>query len=95
MAADEPLPAGLVLTAPRADLTLADPRIPGTEPQDPVLSRAFLRASPEAYAQRAAADDPLLSPLNGRLSGLPPVHLDVGTRDILVHGRAGAGRRPA
>jgi acetyl esterase/lipase len=28
--------------------------------------------------------DPRLSPINGDLHGLPPVHLNVGTRDLLL-----------
>jgi acetyl esterase/lipase len=85
VAAGSPLPAALVLMAPWVDLTLADPRIPGTEPDDPVLSRRFLAPSAAAYAGRTPLDDHRLSPLHGDLGGLPPVHLAVGTRDILVH----------
>ncbi len=85
VAAGSPLPAALVLVAPWVDLALTNPRIPGTEPADPVLSRRFLWPSAAAYAGGTPLGDPRLSPLHGDPAGLPPVHLAVGTRDILVH----------
>ena len=85
VAGGRPLPAALVLCAPWIDLTLSNPRIPDTEPDDPVLSREFLRPSATAYAGRARLNDRALSPLNADLAGLPPVHLSTGTRDMLVH----------
>ncbi|SFU03321.1 Acetyl esterase/lipase [Geodermatophilus amargosae] len=80
-----PLPAALVLMAPWVDLALANPQIPGTEPDDPVLSRRFLQPSAAAYAGRTPLADHRLSPLRSDLAGLPPVHITAGTRDILVH----------
>jgi acetyl esterase/lipase len=85
LAAGSPLPAALVLVAPWVDLTLANPQIPGTEPDDPVLSRRFLRPSAAAYAGPTPLGDHRLSPLHSDLAGLPPVHVTAGTRDILVH----------
>ncbi|WP_369134812.1 alpha/beta hydrolase fold domain-containing protein [Modestobacter sp. I12A-02662] len=85
IAAGSPLPAALVLMAPWVDLTLTNPRIPSTEPADPVLSRRFLQPSAAAYAGRTPLSDRRLSPLYGDLAGIPPVHITAGTRDILVH----------
>ena len=50
-----------------------------------MLSRAFLRPCAAAYAGRTPLSAPRLSPLRGDLRGLPPVRIDVGTRDLLVH----------
>ena len=85
IAAGSPLPAALVLMAPWVDLSLTNPQIAGTEPADPVLSRRFLRPAAAAYAGPTPLGDHRVSPLHGDLAGLPPVHIDVGTRDILVH----------
>ena len=85
IAAGSPLPAALLLMAPWVDLTLTNPQIPATEPADPVLSRRFLRQPAAAYAGRTSLSDLRLSPLRSDLAALPPVHIDVGTRDILVH----------
>ncbi|MGR7026748.1 alpha/beta hydrolase fold domain-containing protein [Geodermatophilus sp. URMC 62] len=79
------LPTALVLVAPWVDLALANPQIPGTEPDAPVLSRRFLQPSALAYAGRTPLADHRLSPLHSDLAGLPPVHLTTGTRNILVH----------
>ncbi|MGC2795045.1 MAG: alpha/beta hydrolase fold domain-containing protein [Mycobacterium sp.] len=35
------------------------------------------------YANGTPLDDPTLSPINAPLNGLPPVHLNVGTRDLV------------
>ncbi|NEM04749.1 alpha/beta hydrolase fold domain-containing protein [Geodermatophilus normandii] len=85
LATQGPLPAALVLVAPWVDLTLADPQIPGTEPDDPVLSRRFLQPSAAAHAGRTPLGDHRLSPPHSDLAGLPPVHVTARTRDILVH----------
>jgi acetyl esterase/lipase len=85
IAAGRPGPAALVLCAPWVDLSLSNPRLADTEPVDPVLSRRFLRPSAAAYAGATPLDHPALSPVNGELAGLPPVHLGTGTRDMLAH----------
>jgi acetyl esterase/lipase len=78
-----PLPAGLVLTAPWVDLEMANPELDASDPTDPILSRSLLGWSARLYANGLALDDVRLSPINGSMSGLPPVHLNVGTRDLL------------
>ena len=77
------LPAGLLLTAPWVDLEMANPELDASELTDPFLSRKYLGWSARLYADGVALSDPRLSPINGGLDGLPPVHLNVGTRDLL------------
>ena len=79
-----PMPAGLVLTAPWVDLEMATPQIEAAEKADPFLSRSGLWWSARVYADGAALDDPRLSPINASMTGLPPVHLNVGTRDLFL-----------
>jgi acetyl esterase/lipase len=79
-----PMPAGLVLTAPWVDLEMATPQIEAAEKADPFLSRSALWWSARVYADGAALDDPRLSPINASMTGLPPVHLNVGTRDLFL-----------
>jgi acetyl esterase/lipase len=78
-----PLPAGLLLTAPWADIEMANPELNASELTDPFLSRKLLSWCAGLYAGGAQLSDPRLSPLNGDMHGLPPVHLNVGTRDLL------------
>lgn len=82
-ATELPQPRQLVLLSPWLDLTLSHPDIPRVQRSDPWLSREGLVEAGKAWA---GGDDPTdfrLSPLNGPLSGLPPVTMYVGTRDIL------------
>ena len=80
----DPLPAGIILTAPWVDLTLTNPELQASETQDAVLSRSWLRWAAQLYSHGLALSDPALSPLNGDLHNLPPVHLNVGTRDLFL-----------
>ena len=73
-----------MLTAPWVDLDMEHPDRPA--PVDPTLAtgRALLLWAARRYADGVPLDDPRLSPINGSMDGLPPVHLDVGTRDLFL-----------
>lgn len=73
---------GLTLISPVVDLSQSNPEIPAVEPSDPWLSRAGTLPLLEAWAGERDLQDPRVSPLFGELSGLPPVQVFVGTRDI-------------
>jgi acetyl esterase/lipase len=77
-----PLPAGATLFCPIADLqaTTIAPH------KDDLTSRVigeFWRGCVEAYLAGHPPDDPLVSPVNGSLCGLPPLLIQAGTGDIL------------
>ncbi|MBV2363999.1 alpha/beta hydrolase [Streptomonospora nanhaiensis] len=56
----------------------------GSGPEgDPELSRPALRFAGRVWAHHLPLDDPAVSPINGKLAGLPPVSLYSGTRDTL------------
>lgn len=78
-----PAPAALVIMSPWLDLTLDNTQITETGRHDPVHERRMLRAAATRYAGRTPLGDPDLSPLSADLSGLPPLHLSVGTKDIV------------
>lgn len=77
---DGPRPAGLLLTAPWVDLALDDAK---QRTRDPMMSASFLRWCTALYSDGHPVSDPRLSPLYGEMHGLPPVHLNVGTEDLL------------
>jgi acetyl esterase/lipase len=89
--------AGLTVLAPWLDLTMTNPGIPAVERIDPWLTRAGLHPIAAAWAGAESLTDPRLSPLYGPLTGLPPLQVLVGTRDITVpdcralRDRVGAG----
>ncbi|MEV6300875.1 alpha/beta hydrolase [Actinoplanes sp. NPDC051861] len=75
---------GMTLIAPWLDLTMSNPGIDAIEPHDPWLARPGLRPIADAWTGGLALDDPRLSPIYGNLSGLPPMQVLVGTRDITM-----------
>ena len=85
--------AGLLLVAPWVDLTMANPEIDAVEPTDPWLTRAGLHPIAASWAGDLGVDDPRVSPLLGPLTGLPPVEVWVGTRDITLPDCRELGRR--
>ena len=79
-----PLPAGLVLTAPWVDLEMEQPGVVDPPRKDLQVGRSILRFAAERYADGVPLDDPRLSPVNGSMDGLPPVHLNVGMIDLFL-----------
>lgn len=81
----EALPARLVMLSPTLDVRYDDPQMKEVEPHDPLLNIAMLHRFREAYLSRGGDPlDPLVSPLLGDLSGLPPMYLFMGTHEILL-----------
>lgn len=78
-----PQPRGLVLISPWLDLTLADPAVAAAEARDPWLTRIGLVEAGRAWADGDDPAAPRLSPMNGRLTGIAPTQVYVGTRDLL------------
>lgn len=79
-----PMPAAAVLISPWVDLTLSGASIQTHETIDPVISRKALELAAGWYAGSTPRTDPLLSPLYGDLTGLPPLLIQVGGDEILL-----------
>lgn len=75
---------GILLFSPWLDLGLTNPEISRLERRDPMLSRRMLALAGRWWAGERDITDPLVSPVRGELSGLPPVTIYVGGRDMLV-----------
>ena len=82
-----PLPSGVAMNSPWADLAevgdsgitllCQDPVLPGTD--------GVIEALAAFYAGEASLDDPLVSPVHGDYAeGFPPALLVTGTRDIML-----------
>ncbi len=80
----EPLPAGLALISPWADLTLSDPRVMATT-NDAFLRPSWLVQGAQLYARDHDRTIPELSPLLADLSGLPPMLVHVGSTEPLLY----------
>jgi acetyl esterase/lipase len=79
-----PMPAGLLLTAPLVDMEFAHPQTAAAIKADPTSTQATFWWGFKLYANGTPLDDPTLSPINAPLNGLPPVHLNIGTRDLFL-----------
>src|SRR6266581_8457606 len=79
-----PLPSCGYLMSPYVDLTLAGETLAAKREVDPLLTPDGLRARVPDYVGQADASDPLISPIFGDLSGLPPLLIQVGSHEVLL-----------
>ena len=93
--AGEPLPAAAVLMSPWTDLTLSGASYASHAEADPLNQRAALLGLARAYLGDADPRDPLASPLWADLSGLPPLLIQVGSREIVFSDAAVLAERAA
>lgn len=80
----DPLPAGGVCLSPWADLTQSGSTIHSNADIDPMVRGGDLDRWAGAYAGTADVAAPLVSPLFADLAGLPPLHIEVGTAEVLL-----------
>ncbi len=76
------MPAGALVFCPWFDLKLSGESYRSNKERD-LLSTERLSWCAEKYAAGKDLADPLLSPIYGDLSGLPPLFIQAGTRDLL------------
>jgi epsilon-lactone hydrolase len=79
--------ASLVAAAafsPVTDLTLSGATYETRADADPYFTKPQVAELVHAYLGSADPNDPLASPLQGRLSGLPPIRIHVGNDEVLL-----------
>ncbi|WP_180107806.1 alpha/beta hydrolase [Acinetobacter sp. YH12085] len=80
-----PQVSGLVLMSPFLDLTLSSESLRYNRKHDALLSIEALETGIDYYVPRSVdRADPLLSPFFAELKGLPPIHIQVGSKEILL-----------
>lgn len=72
-----------VLISPALDLSWSNPRIPAVQPSDPWLATPGGRVLADLWRGDRDVLDPIVSPLMGELTGLGPITLFSGSRDVL------------
>ncbi|WP_283608164.1 alpha/beta hydrolase fold domain-containing protein [Mycolicibacterium poriferae] len=82
---DGPLPTGLLLTAPLVDMEMASPDTAAAIKADPASTESTFWWGFKLYAGDTPLSDPTLSPINASVDRLPPVHLNIGTRDFFLY----------
>lgn len=80
---DEGITVSTTLLSPALDLTWKNPRIDAVQPSDPWLGRPGGRVLAEAWRGDDAIEDPVVSPLFGDMTGIGPLTILSGTRDVL------------
>ena len=81
--ANEPLPAAAACLSPWTDLAATGDSVRARAARDPMVSADNLGRMASAYLAGQDASHPLASPLHGDFSGLPPLLVLVGGREIL------------
>ncbi len=83
-----PVPAGVAVFSPWVDLTLSGPSIESRDGDDPLFTPADLTWYAERYLpgpdRDVRARAPLASPALADLTGLPPMLVQVGGRELLL-----------
>jgi salicylate hydroxylase len=82
--AGDPLPAAIFAVAPFADLTLSGPSVRAFNGDDPAANRDLLTFMGASYFQGHEPTDPLVSPLFGDFTGLPPLFLTASEGEVLL-----------
>ncbi|MDX1635119.1 MAG: alpha/beta hydrolase [Marinobacter sp.] len=78
----QPMPASLTLFSPWTDLTNSQLTAPDCEP---VLTHGWIDKAARLYVDGESATTPLISPVYGDLTGLPPMLIQVGSQEILLN----------
>jgi len=75
---------GAVALSPVTDLTLSGASYETRADADPFFTRQQVAELVHSYLGSVDANDPLASPLQGRLSRLPPIRIHVGDDEVLL-----------
>ena len=79
----EALPAAGVCLSPIFDLALTGDSVTSRAARDPIILASSLQNRATAYRGNSDPRNPLMSPLYGDLSGLPPLLLQCGSEEML------------
>lgn len=79
-----PLPDCALLLSPVTDLTLGSPSLRYNAKADPMFSTGAIDLLPEMYCRGRERTLPLISPLHGDWSGLPPLYFLAGSTEMLL-----------
>jgi len=91
--AGKPLPGCAWLVSPWVDLQMTGASLAAKADVDPLISKSYLEELASAYLAGADAANPLVSPLNADLAGLPPLLVQVGSAERLLDDAVWIARR--
>jgi acetyl esterase/lipase len=82
--ADDPMPACATPLSPWVDLEGLGDSMTSKAAEDPMVQRDLIEQMGKTYVQNGDLRDPLAAPLYGDLRGLPPLLIQVGSRETLL-----------
>jgi acetyl esterase/lipase len=91
--AGKPLPGCAWLVSPWVDLQMTGASLAEKADVDPLISKSYLEELASAYLTGADPANPLVSPLNADLAGLPPLLVQVGSAETLLDDAVRIARR--
>jgi len=77
-------PSHIVLLSPFLDATMQNPEILKIEKYDPYIDIKGFAKAISIYAANTSISNYMISPIFGTLEGLAPIHLFVGTHEVLL-----------
>jgi acetyl esterase/lipase len=83
-ASSDVAPVGAAVLSPLTDLALTGPSFETRAEADPYFIRPQVEGLVRSYLGDADPKNPLASPLNGNLAGLPPICIHVGEDEVLL-----------
>jgi len=90
-----PLPAAGCPISPWCDVSLGGETIQSNAAKDFILTPLLLQQFGERYVGQERWNDPLVSPVQGDFAGLPPLLIQVGSREILLDDARRVAQRAA
>lgn len=81
---ERPQPGALIGLSPWVDLTLQQATVRANSDRDIVLTPLFLEVAAQLYTNGHDRSDPLVSPIFGDMTGLPPMLLQVASEEMLL-----------
>ena len=91
--AGEPLPGCAWLVSPWVDLQMTGASLAEKVNVDPLISKPYLEELASAYLAGSDPANPLVSPVNADLAGLPPLLVQVGSAETLLDDAVRIARR--
>jgi acetyl esterase/lipase len=91
--AGQPLPACAWLVSPWVDLQMTGASLTQNAAIDPLISKSYLEELASAYLAGADPANPLGSPINAELAGLPALLVQVGSAETLLDDAVRIARR--
>jgi len=79
-----PMPAAGVLISPWLDMSLSGETMTTNDERDSSISANSMPRTRELFVSDAQINDPLASPLEADLAGLPPLLIQVGDEEVLL-----------